>query len=82
VLFLFALVFAQQMNMPVMSQSKFLSLYFVMVSGICFRNWLYYSGKKRHVLKSKYSGKSYSIIAIWVLPIAFFLLGSFLFQMT
>jgi hypothetical protein len=78
---LFALVFAQQMKLPVMSNTKFFILYGLMIIGIIFKNWLYYSGKKRNILKSKRQGKPHAIGLLWALPFGCFLLGYLLYQL-
>ncbi|OZV70982.1 hypothetical protein [Winogradskyella aurantia] len=80
VLAAFLMGFARQMNLPMMSDTKFWVLFSLVTLMVTFRNWLYYNGKKRHILKAKTKGKPTSIYLLWLLPFGCMLVGISLLQ--
>jgi hypothetical protein len=72
--------FAKQMNLATMSDSKFWLLFSSVMLMVTFRNWLYYNGKKRHILKAKTKAKPTSIYFLWLLPLGGILIGISLLQ--
>ena len=75
----FFLAFANQMNIPIMSMTKFWLLFSLISCFIIFKNWLRYNGKKRNVLKAKVRGK-HSMFLLWLLPIGCLAIAIILFQ--
>ncbi len=63
--------FLAQMKVNTMSSSKAWTLFILVSIALYFRNWMYYSGKKRKILntKTKTSSTQYSIISLILLPI-------------
>ncbi len=80
----FFMLFFNGMNVNVLSISKAWILYSIIVIGLIFRNWIYYTGKKRKVLNTKVnkrtSSESTNIWVLWMIPIACFILAIFLMQ--
>jgi small-conductance mechanosensitive channel len=80
----FFMLFFNGMNVDVLSVSKAWILYVVTVIALIFRNWIYYTGKKRKVLNTKLnkttSRESTNIWVLWMIPIACFILAIFLMQ--
>ncbi|MBT8265744.1 MAG: hypothetical protein KJO41_01445 [Bacteroidia bacterium] len=75
--------FFRNMNMSVMSSKKAWVLYLLGLLFIYFRNWMYYSGRKRKILNAKQSGKrslKRSIYVLWLLPLACFGVALILLQ--
>jgi hypothetical protein len=69
----FFIKFLEQMKVVVMSSSN-TGLLFVMTAVVLhFKNWVSYSGRKRHVLNAKLSKKKdlgYSMLTLVALPLA------------
>lgn len=68
--------FFKQMNVQTMSSSKAWTLFTIVVTGVFFKNWMQYSGKKRNLLNAKrlqQKKQTYSIWMLFVLP--FIVLG-------
>lgn len=66
------LFFLKQMHVDVFSTSKSLALLFIGILILIFRNWIYYTGKKRKVLNAKWSKSSsqkHHILLLWFIPI-------------
>ncbi len=63
--------FLAQMKVNTMTSSKAWTLFILASIALYFRNWMYYSGKKRKILntKTKTSSTQYSIISLILLPI-------------
>lgn len=64
--------FFKNMNMTVLSKNKALVLFGLCVVVFYFRNWMYYSGRKRKVLNAKQSSKrsfKRPILVLWLLPL-------------
>ena len=64
----FALAFATQMKMLVMSSTKFWVLFSLVGLFIIFKNWMRYNGKKRNILNAKLKSQRRSIYLLWLLP--------------
>lgn len=76
----FALAFASQMKMVVMSLTKFWILYGLVILFITFKNWMRYNGKKRIILNAKVKPKYISIYLLWLLPIGCFAIAFIMLQ--
>ncbi|TDY10496.1 hypothetical protein [Meridianimaribacter flavus] len=63
--------FLAQMKVNTMSSSKAWTLFILVSIALYFRNWMYYSGKKRKILntKTKSNNPQYSIVSLILLPI-------------
>ncbi|MCX7551099.1 hypothetical protein [Xanthomarina sp. F2636L] len=75
--------FFNQMNMDTMSQDKAWFLFVLLSVFIFFKNWIQYAGRKRKVLNAKMLKKrsaNYSIIMLWLLPVACVFLALILMQ--
>lgn len=80
----FFMLFFSGMNVDVLSISKAWILYVVIVIVLIFRNWIYYTGKKRKVLNTKLNKnsaiKEVNIWVLWMIPVACFMLAILLMQ--
>jgi hypothetical protein len=80
----FLMLFFNGMNVDVLSGSKAWILYVIIVIALLFRNWIYYTGKKRKVLNTKLNkstaSKSSNIWILWMIPLACFILAILLMQ--
>lgn len=80
----FFMLFFGGMNVDVLSISKAWVLYVIIVIGLIFRNWIYYTGKKRKVLNTKLIqssiAKTTSVWVLWMIPVACLLLSVALMQ--
>ncbi len=77
----FLMLFFNGMNVGVLSLSKALILYVVIVIALLFRNWIYYTGKKRKVLNTKLKKKdTTNILVLWMIPLACYALAILLMQ--
>ncbi|MGB1308265.1 MAG: hypothetical protein ACPG6B_05100, partial [Oceanihabitans sp.] len=75
--------FFNQMNMTTMSQDKAIVLFVLTCIFIFFKNWMQYAGRKRKVLNAKMLKKkttNYSILMLWLLPIACLGLAAIIYQ--
>ncbi|MGG5488194.1 hypothetical protein [Gaetbulibacter sp. PBL-D1] len=63
--------FLAQMKVNTISSSKAWTLFILVSIALYFRNWMYYSGKKRKILntKTKSNNPQYSIVSLILLPI-------------
>ena len=63
--------FLAQMKVNTMPSSKAWTLFILVSIALYFRNWMYYSGKKRKILntKTKSNNPQYSIVSLILLPI-------------
>ena len=79
----FFMLFFDQMNVSVISNSKACILYILLLVVLLFRNWIYYTGKKRRVLNTV-NNKTYNgdinIVLIWLIPIVCFIFSALLIQ--
>lgn len=64
----FALAFATQMKMLVMSSTKFWVLFGLISLFIIFKNWMRYNGKKRNILNAKLKSQRTSLFLLWLMP--------------
>ncbi len=64
----FALAFATQMKMLVISSTKFWAVFGLIALFIVFKNWMRYNGKKRNILNAKLKPQRTSIFLLWLLP--------------
>jgi hypothetical protein len=76
----FALAFASQMKMVVMSLTKFWILYGFVALFIMFKNWMRFNGKKRNILNAKLKPKHTSIYLLWLLPLGCLAMAFILLQ--
>ena len=80
----FLMLFFNGMNVDVLSGSKAWILYVIIVIALLFRNWIYYTGKKRKILNTKLNkstaSKSSNIWVLWMIPLACFILAILLMQ--
>jgi hypothetical protein len=80
----FLMLFFNGMNVDILSGSKAWILYVIIVIALLFRNWIYYTGKKRKVLNTKLNkstaSKSSNIWILWMIPLACFILAILLMQ--
>lgn len=77
----FFMLFFNGMNVDVLSISKAWILYIVIVIALLFRNWIYYTGKKRKVLNTKLNKTvATNILVLWMIPLACFVLAIVLMQ--
>ncbi|WP_417866677.1 hypothetical protein [Xanthomarina gelatinilytica] len=75
--------FFNQMNMDTMSQDKAWFLFVLAAVFIFFKNWIQYAGRKRKVLNAKMlkkKGTNYSMVMLWLLPIACVVLALVILQ--
>lgn len=63
----FLLFFLKQMHVDVFSSSKSVALLVIGIVVLTFRNWIYYTGKKRKVLNTKWNKSSSQKPQIWLL---------------
>jgi len=64
-------IFFRQMHLDIISATKSWTLFVLLVFILYFKNWMFYSGKKRRVLNAKLTKKraqKYSIFTLWFLP--------------
>jgi len=76
-------IFFEQMNVSTMSSTKAWILFIMTVVAVYFRNWMFYSGKKRRVLNAKSTKKKaqiYSVWTLWLLPFGCIALSILLLQ--
>ncbi|MEO6346452.1 MAG: hypothetical protein ABIO60_00950 [Aquaticitalea sp.] len=75
----FFLLFFSQMHVNMMSPSKAWTLFIIAVIILTFRNWMYFTGKKRKVLNTKKTKKSehknMNIWVLWSFPIVLFIIS-------
>lgn len=64
----FALAFATQMKMLVMSSTKFWVLFTLISLFVIFKNWMRYNGKKRNILNAKLKSQRTSLFILWLIP--------------
>jgi hypothetical protein len=77
----FFMLFFSGMNVNVLSISKAWILYVVIVIALLFRNWIYYTGKKRKVLNTKLNNTAATnVLVLWIIPLACFALAILLMQ--
>lgn len=80
----FFMLFFQGMNVDVLSISKGWTLYIIIVIALIFRNWIYYTGKKRKVLNTTLNkttaNKTSNIWVLWMIPFACLILSVLLMQ--
>ena len=80
----FFMLFFGGMNVDVLSTSKAWVLYIIIVIALIFRNWIYYTGKKRKVLNTtlnkQSASKSASVWVLWMIPFACLILSVVLMQ--
>lgn len=79
----FFMLFFDQMNVSVISNSKACILYILLLVVLLFRNWIYYTGKKRRVLNTvnnKTYNEDINIVLIWLIPIVCFIFSALLIQ--
>lgn len=82
-LFLFLYFFIGQMNSLSVSGSNAVILFIITFVALLFRNWIYYTGKKRTVLYAAWNKKrdeNHSIYFLWALPIAMTIAALILLQ--
>lgn len=80
---IFLMLFLNQMNVNVLSNSKAWTLFTILLIFLLFRNWIYYTGKKRKVLNAKLNKQKSSVQNIWLLwliPVSIFALSFLLVQ--
>ena len=80
VLSAFLMAFASQMNMQVMSSTKFWVLFSLLTVFIISKNWMRYNGKKRMILNAKFKRIDTSIYLLWLFPLGCFAIASILLQ--
>lgn len=63
--------FFKQMKVNTMSSSNTWMLFVIAIVIIYFKNWMTYTGKRRHVLNAKFkkNHNSYNIWVLWLIPI-------------
>lgn len=76
----FLMAFASQMNMQVMSSSKFWVLFSIVALFIISKNWMRYNGKKRMILNAKSKRSDTSIYLLWLFPLGCFAIAFILRQ--
>ena len=80
----FFMLFFEGMNVGVISPSKARILYIIIVIALIFRNWVYYTGKKRKVLNTKLNksttNKATNIWLLWTIPATCLVLSILLIQ--
>ncbi|NRD18773.1 hypothetical protein HNV08_01835 [Winogradskyella eckloniae] len=76
----FFLAFAKQMKMQIMTTTKFWILITLIALFIIFKNWMRYNGKKRVILNAKSVRINTSIVLLWLIPIAGYLITFILLQ--
>ena len=76
----FFMAFASQMNMLIMSSSKFWVLFSLITFLIISKNWMRYNGKKRLILNAKSKRNDTSIYLLWLFPLGCFVIASILLQ--
>ncbi|MGJ8591632.1 MAG: hypothetical protein ACSHXF_03745 [Aquaticitalea sp.] len=80
----FIMLFLDQMHVGILSSSKSILLFVLILFVLLFRNWIYYTGKNRKVLntnKSKArSDKASGIYVIWLIPVVCFALSIVILQ--
>lgn len=77
------MLFLNQMQVNLLSVSKARTLYIMLVFILMFRNWIYYTGKKRKVLNSKsdrHASISDNILLLWLIPTSCVILACILLQ--
>lgn len=80
---IFLMLFLNQMQVDGISGSKAWSLYILLILFLLFRNWIYYTGKKRKVLNTKLTKNKPSfqnIWLLWLIPTSIFTLSLILLQ--
>lgn len=63
----FLMLFLNQMRVDVLSFPKALTLFVITIIALIFRNWIYYTGKKRKVLNAHWNKKATQTKHIWLL---------------
>jgi hypothetical protein len=80
----FFMLFFNGMNVDVISSSKAWVIYVLIVIALIFRNWIYFTGKKRKVLNTQLnktgSDKAPNIWLLWLIPIVCTLLSVLLME--
>lgn len=79
----FLIFFLNQMQVYALSTSKAWTLFIIAVIILLFRNWMYYTGKKRKVLNTKSNSSKTStqtIWLLWIIPIGILALSLILLQ--
>jgi len=79
----FLIFFLNQMQGIVLSSSKAWTLYTIAMIILLFRNWIYYTGKKRKVLNTKsnkHKSPTQSIWLLWLFPMSVLALSLILLQ--
>lgn len=79
----FFIMFLGQMHVDMISPSKAWTIFVIVVIILAFRNWIYYTGKKRKVLNTKTKIRSHTNTNIWMLwcfPIVLFIISMLLLQ--
>lgn len=79
----FFMLFIKQMNVDSISTSKAWTLYILAIIVFVFRNWIYYTGKKRKIINATFNkSKSYTqnIWLLWLIPFCCFIFAIILLQ--
>lgn len=79
----FLMLFLRQMHVDVLSVSKAMILFFILLMVLMFRNWIYYTGKKRKVLNTKSiknRAGTKNIWLLWLMPFSCFVLSFILMR--
>lgn len=79
----FFMLFFNQMHVDLLSTSKAWTLFSIATIILAFRNWMYYTGKKRKILNTKTKKTTYHNMNIWLLwcfPMVLFIISIFLLQ--
>ena len=76
-------IFFNQMHVNTIPSTKAWMLFVIMIAVLYFKNWMFYSGKKRRVLNAKSTKKkaqNFSIRILWLLPFGCIALSILLLQ--
>ncbi len=79
----FLMLFFREMHVEVLSMSKAWVLYFIIMIILLFRNWIYYTGKKRKILNANWNKKATQanpIWLLWLIPLICFILSIFILK--
>ncbi len=77
----FFILFFNQMHVNILSIPKAWTLFALIIIILAFRNWLYYTGKKRKVLNTKNNKASTNNIwLLWLIPIVCLIFSILLMQ--
>ena len=69
---LFLILFFNQLNRLLLTTTKAWTIWIIGCIVLLFRNWIYYTGKKRKILntKSNKNSSSTNIYVLWLIPFA------------